>query len=122
MAMMKTAMFVVAVGIAGAIVLWSMSPTVHVSPSAQSISIQELHALAHLEALTAHALGLELHVLHASTERELDAAFAGLSQLRVGGLVIGPDSFLVTRSERLAELALEHALPAVFEYREPCAP
>ena len=66
----------------------------------------------------AHALGLELHVLHASTERELDAAFTRLSQLRVGGLVIGPDSFLVSRSERLAELALEHALPAVFEYRQ----
>jgi putative ABC transport system substrate-binding protein len=66
----------------------------------------------------ADALRLELHVLHASTERELDAAFTRLSQLRVGGLVIGPDSFLVSRSERLAELALEHALPAVFEYRE----
>jgi len=66
----------------------------------------------------AHALGLQLHVLHASTERDFDAVFANLSQLRAGGLVIGPDTFLVTRSERLAKLALEHALPAVFEFRE----
>jgi len=50
--MMKIAMLVVALGIAGVIVLWSKSPAVHVlSPSAQSISIQELHALAHLEGL-----------------------------------------------------------------------
>src|SRR5438552_4421054 len=66
----------------------------------------------------AHALGLQLHVLHASTERDVDAVFANLIQLRAGGLVIGPDNFLVTRSERLAKLALEHALQAVFEYRE----
>ena len=66
----------------------------------------------------AHALGLQLHVLHASTERDFDAVFANLIQLRAGGLVIGPDTFLVTRSERLAKLALEHALPAVFEFRE----
>jgi hypothetical protein len=51
MVMMKIAMFLVALGVAGVIVLWSMSPTVHVSPSAQRISIQELHALAHLEGL-----------------------------------------------------------------------
>jgi hypothetical protein len=51
MVMMKIAMFVGALGIAGVIVLWSKSPAVQVSPSAQSISIQELHALAHLEGL-----------------------------------------------------------------------
>jgi hypothetical protein len=51
MVMMKIAMLVAALGVAGAIVLWSKSPAVHVSPSAQSISIQELHALAHLEGL-----------------------------------------------------------------------
>jgi hypothetical protein len=49
--MMKIAMFVVALGIAGVIVLSSRSPAVHVSPSAQSISIQESHARAHLEGL-----------------------------------------------------------------------
>jgi putative ABC transport system substrate-binding protein len=66
----------------------------------------------------AHALGLELHVLNASSERDFDAAFASLMQLRAGGLVIGPDSFFVSRSERLAALSARHAVPAVFETRE----
>src|SRR5262249_20456722 len=62
-------------------------------------------------------LGLELHVLHASTEGEFEPAFARLMQLRAGGLVIGTDGFLVSRSERLAALTLRHALPAIFQYR-----
>jgi putative tryptophan/tyrosine transport system substrate-binding protein len=66
----------------------------------------------------ARSLGLELHVLHASAERDFDQVFAKVSQLRAGGLVIGPDSFLVARSEQLAKLALEHAVPAVSGYRE----
>jgi putative ABC transport system substrate-binding protein len=66
----------------------------------------------------ARSLVLELHVLHASAERDFDQVFAKVSQLRAGGLVIGPDSFLVARSEQLAKLALEHAVPAVSGYRE----
>ena len=65
----------------------------------------------------ARTLGLELHVLHASTEGEFEPAFARLMQLRAGGLVIGTDGFLVSRSERLAALTLRHALPAIFQYR-----
>jgi hypothetical protein len=49
--MMKIAMFFITLGVAGVIVLWWKSPAVQVSPRAQSISIQELHALAHLEGL-----------------------------------------------------------------------
>jgi putative ABC transport system substrate-binding protein len=67
---------------------------------------------------TAHGLGLELHVLNASTERDFDAVFAKLIQLRAGGLVIGASPFLVARQEQLAALAVRHAVPAVFEYRE----
>jgi putative tryptophan/tyrosine transport system substrate-binding protein len=66
----------------------------------------------------AHALGLQLHMLHASAERDFDAVFANLIQLRVGGLVIGPDSFLFGRSAQLAALTVRHAVPAVFETRE----
>jgi putative tryptophan/tyrosine transport system substrate-binding protein len=66
----------------------------------------------------AHALGLRLHVLTASTERDFDAVFARLIQLRAGGLVIAPDAFLISRSEQLATLALRHAVPAIFQYRE----
>ena len=66
----------------------------------------------------AHALGLRLHVLTASTERDFDAVFARLIQLRAGGLVIAPDAFLISRSEQLATLVLRHAVPAIFQYRE----
>jgi putative tryptophan/tyrosine transport system substrate-binding protein len=66
----------------------------------------------------AHTLGLHLHVLNASTERDFDAVFAKLIQLRAGGLVIGPDAFFAARSEQLAALAVRHAMPAVFENRE----
>jgi putative ABC transport system substrate-binding protein len=66
----------------------------------------------------ARILGLQLHVLHASTERDLDAAFATLVQLRAGALVIGQDAFFADRSELLAALALRHAVPAIYQNRE----
>jgi putative tryptophan/tyrosine transport system substrate-binding protein len=66
----------------------------------------------------ARALGLKLHVLHASTERDFDTVFATLLQLGAGGLVVGNDTFFSTRSEQLAALALRHAMPAIFQYRE----
>ena len=71
------------------------------------------------EALAAaDTLGLELHVLNASTERDFDAVFAKLIQLRAGGLVIGPDAFFTSRSEQLAALSLRHAVPTIYEHRE----
>src|SRR5215472_2419727 len=68
--------------------------------------------------IAARSLGLQLHVLNASTEREIDIAFATLVQLRPGGLVIVPDPFFTNRSERLAALALRHAIPTIFHYPE----
>jgi putative ABC transport system substrate-binding protein len=65
----------------------------------------------------ARTRGLELHVLNASTEGEFDTVFAKLVQLGAGGLVIGPDPFFISREEKLAELALRHEVPAVFEGR-----
>jgi putative ABC transport system substrate-binding protein len=62
----------------------------------------------------ARTLGLHLHVLHASTERDFDTVFATLVQLRAGALVIGNDPFLFSRSEQLAALALRHAVPAIY--------
>jgi putative ABC transport system substrate-binding protein len=64
--------------------------------------------------VAARTLGLQLHVLHASTEREFDTVFATLVQLRGGALVIGNDTFFFSRSEQLAALALRHAVPAIF--------
>jgi putative ABC transport system substrate-binding protein len=65
----------------------------------------------------ARSLGLKLHVLHASSERDFDTVFASLLQLGAGGLVVGNDPFFSTRSEQLAALALRHAVPAIFQYR-----
>jgi len=66
----------------------------------------------------AHNLGLELHVLNASTEGDFDAVFANMTQLRVGGLVIGPDPFFTSRSGQLATLTARHAMPVVYENHE----
>src|SRR5215468_3660809 len=65
----------------------------------------------------ARALGLQLHVLHASTERDFDTVFASLTQMRAGPLVISADSFFNSRSKLLAELTLRHAVPAIYEDR-----
>jgi putative ABC transport system substrate-binding protein len=66
----------------------------------------------------ARILGLRLHVLYASAERDFDAAFATLVQVRAGGLLIGPDAFINSRSEQLAALALRHAVPTSFQFRD----
>ena len=66
----------------------------------------------------ARTLGLELHVLNASTERDFDGVFAKLIQLRAGGLVIGGGAFLISSSEQLAALTVRHAVPAIFFGRE----
>jgi putative tryptophan/tyrosine transport system substrate-binding protein len=68
--------------------------------------------------MAARTLGLGLQVLRASTDRELDAAFASLVQARAGGLVIWADAFFTVRSEQLAELSLRHGLPAIYQFRE----
>jgi putative tryptophan/tyrosine transport system substrate-binding protein len=66
----------------------------------------------------ARTLGVQLHVLHASSERELDTAFATLVQLRAGALVIGADALFNSRSEQLAELTIRHRVPAIYQFRE----
>jgi ABC-type uncharacterized transport system substrate-binding protein len=66
----------------------------------------------------ARTLGLNLHVLNASSEGDFEQAFASLMQLRAGGLVIGPDAFFTARSRQLAALALRHAVPTVHQNRE----
>jgi putative ABC transport system substrate-binding protein len=66
----------------------------------------------------ARTLGLELHVLNASTERDIDEAFATLVQRRASALVFVADPFFVDRSEQLGALTLRHALPTIFQYQE----
>jgi putative tryptophan/tyrosine transport system substrate-binding protein len=67
----------------------------------------------------ARALGLQLHVLQASTERDFETVFATLAQLRTGGLVIASaDGFFTSHTEQLAALTLRHAVPTVYQNRE----
>jgi len=66
----------------------------------------------------ARTLGLQLHVLHASTEHDFDAVFASLPRLRAGALVIGSDPFFNSRSEQLVALASRHAMPTMYPFRE----
>jgi putative ABC transport system substrate-binding protein len=66
----------------------------------------------------ASSLGLRLHVLQASTDRDFDAVFASLAQLRAGALVIGVDAFFNSRSAALATLATRHAVPTISAYQE----
>ena len=66
----------------------------------------------------ARTLGLTLHVLHASSEQEIDTAFMTLVQLRAGALVIGADAYFNSRSEQLAVLTLRYAMPAIYQFRE----
>jgi putative ABC transport system substrate-binding protein len=68
--------------------------------------------------LAARTLGIKLHVLKASTERDFDAVFANLIQLRARGLVVGGDAFFTARQEQLAALAVRHGVPAVYQNRE----
>ena len=69
----------------------------------------------------ARNLGLQLQVLRASTDRDFDAVFASLIQLRAGGLVIGGDPFFNSRSEQLGALSFRHAVPAIYQFRAFCA-
>ena len=66
----------------------------------------------------ARTLGLPIHVLHASTERDFDTVFATLVKLRAGALVIGTDTFFNSQSRKLAALTVRHAVPAIYQYRE----
>ncbi len=70
-----------------------------------------------VEAAATH-LGLQLHVLRAGTEAEIETALAEFSQLKAGALVIGADAFFNAKSKLLAELSLRHAVPAIYEYTE----
>jgi putative ABC transport system substrate-binding protein len=80
------------------------------SPNAETLSREAETA--------ARTLGLQLHVVHATTERDFDTVFANLVQLRARGLVIGSDPFFAGRSEQLAALSVRHAVPTIFQYHE----
>jgi ABC-type uncharacterized transport system substrate-binding protein len=67
---------------------------------------------------TAQALGLTLHVMNASTERDLDAAFDAVPRLRVGALALQGEPFFDSRRDRIVELAERQAIPVIYAWRE----
>jgi putative tryptophan/tyrosine transport system substrate-binding protein len=90
---------------AAAVIALLVNPT---NPNAATISSEARAA--------ARILGLKLHILHASAEREFDAVFADLAQVRAGGLAISTDPFFTNQGEQLGALALRHAIPAIYQY------
>jgi putative tryptophan/tyrosine transport system substrate-binding protein len=71
--------------------------------------------------VAAHKLGLDLRVLHASNEHELDMVFAKMVDLRVGALAITADAFFLSRREQIVALAARRSLPATSPWREAAA-
>jgi putative tryptophan/tyrosine transport system substrate-binding protein len=69
----------------------------------------------------ARAKDVQLHILKASTESEIDAAFATLVQLRAGALVVSPDPVFANGLSRLVALAARDAVPAIYPWREVAA-
>jgi putative ABC transport system substrate-binding protein len=63
-------------------------------------------------------LGLQIHLLNASTVPDLETAFATIAQLRDGGLVVTSDSWFFAHIERIAALATHYKVPTIFAYRE----
>ena len=84
-----------------------------VNPGNVNMKIDEPEIRAAADRLKQH-----LEVLTASTERDLEAAFATMVQRGVGGLIVKPDPFFIDRRERLVGLAARHATPAIYPLRE----
>ncbi len=84
-----------------------------VDPSSPAVTEQFMHDLQ----AAAPALGMQLHVLHASVDTDFEAVFAAVAQVRADALIIGPYLSLNARMEQLGALSLRHALPAFFTYR-----
>ena len=69
----------------------------------------------------ARTKGVQLSVLKAGTESEIDTAFASLGQQQAGGLIVDPDAFLSSRREQIVAFASRHAVPTIFEIRQAVA-
>ena len=80
------------------------------SPTAERV-IQEVQQ-------AARAKGVQLNVLKASSETEIDAAFASVVQLHAGALVVSADPVLSNRRDQLVALASRHAVPSIYAWRE----
>src|SRR5215831_12765716 len=66
----------------------------------------------------ADSLGLLLHVLNASSDHDIDAAFAALAQQRADALLVSTDPYFQIRADQVAALAARHAMPTMYSFRE----
>jgi len=64
------------------------------------------------------AIGKHVVIFNASSEAEIETAFAKMVQARPGALLVGPDPFFNSRRDRIVVLAAQHAIPAIYEWRE----
>ncbi len=80
------------------------------SPAAEIYSKQAMTA--------ANSLGIEVHVLYASTEQELDDAFAALAKVGANGVVVPAEPFFDSRRDMIVGLSARHAVPAIYGLRE----
>jgi putative ABC transport system substrate-binding protein len=67
---------------------------------------------------TARDFGLELQILFASTDDQIDAAFETMAKSKPAALAVGADSYYMTKSEKIGTLTIRHSLPAIFQTRE----
>jgi putative tryptophan/tyrosine transport system substrate-binding protein len=81
------------------------------NPTVADTLVRELQTAARIR-------GVELHVLHASTESDLDTVFETLPRLRAGALVVGTDAFFNSRPQQIAALAARYAVPTMYPFRE----
>jgi putative ABC transport system substrate-binding protein len=63
-------------------------------------------------------LGLQLQILHASSERDIETAFANFAQQRINAILVAGDSFFLSRRDQLIAAAARHAIPASYQLRE----
>lgn len=84
-----------------------------INPTTPAVNAIEAEARA-----AAAAARVQLLVVRASSEREIDAALATIAEKRIGALVLSNDPFFNSRREQLVGLVTRHALPAIFEWRE----
>jgi putative ABC transport system substrate-binding protein len=68
--------------------------------------------------VAARALGLELKVLNASSDHQFDTAIASINQLRAGALIVASDPFFITRRDQLVTVVAQHAVPAIYQFRD----
>jgi putative ABC transport system substrate-binding protein len=98
--------------------LKELVPTMAVTAYLMNPSTPSAEIYAQAAVAAASAQGLEVHVLNASTEQELDEAFAALIKLGAGGLIVPNEPFIDSQRHRIVALAARYAIPAIYGVRE----